>query len=181
MIFTGKTWVFHFGALFWNTEAEATSGRARRTSSFLNVSNSNWLHCVHNEKANNIDPGVCYRQHSKRRERHRKKNEPKPNRNRNRTETGGGDVVEVCDLRPKYTYNFLDAVVVDTVEFLYRTTCNLTTTSTSTTTTMTTTWAPFADVFACFADVLDAPSLVLEWTYVRALPPVVGLANYFCS
>ena len=81
MIFTGKTWVFHFGALFWNTEAEATSGRARRTSSFLNVSNSNWLHCVHNEKANNIDPGVCYRQHSKRRERHRKKT------NRNRTET----------------------------------------------------------------------------------------------
>ena len=95
MIFTGKTWVFHFGALFWNTEAEATSGRARRTSSFLNVSNSNWLHCVHNEKANNIDPGVCYRQHSKRRERHRKKKrtetepKPKPNRNRRRRRRGG--------------------------------------------------------------------------------------------
>jgi hypothetical protein len=79
------------------------------------------------------------------------------------------DDMDVCEKRPKYTYNTLDALVTDTVEFILRSSCN---TSES---------DPFEPTFACFSRVLDMPKIKLEWTYRNNLPRVVGLKAFFCS
>ena len=81
----------------------------------------------------------------------------------------GGEELEICEKRPKYTYNILDALIVDSVEFVYRSSCNLTAQD------------PFSPVFDCFSQVLDVPSLQLEWEYRKSLPPVIGLKTFLCA
>ena len=77
--------------------------------------------------------------------------------------------MEVCEIRPKYTYNIMDAIIVDTVEFVYRASCNTTESD------------PFNGVFGCFSKLLAEPRIQLQWQYRKTLPPVIGLKNFLCS
>ena len=88
---------------------------------------------------------------------------------------GGGGVaskkVEVCEKRPRFTYNALDALVVDGVQTMLDAACNRTGGV-----------AGAVDgVFQCLAKVMDQPGPMLAWTYRRQLPHLVGLKNYFCA
>ena len=81
---------------------------------------------------------------------------------------GENGFLEVCEDRPRFSFNILDAIVVDTIEFFLESTCNRTMSD------------AFDTVFWCFSKILELPHLQLAWTYRNYQPRTVGLKNYFC-
>lgn len=77
--------------------------------------------------------------------------------------------VQVSENRPKFVFNILDALIVDTVEFILDSSCNRTQSD------------AFDSVFWCFGQVLEQPNIRLAWTYRNYHPRVIGLKNFFCA